>query len=376
MIWSEREKTFLTGLIIMGQRTAHESLRGEDRLVHTAAVLPRDEKNVKLRVFVIVAVFLVLSFSPVPVIAQKIRAASGGLSVIHSLLWVAYDQKVLKKYGMDMEYIAIENGTVGMQTLVANESQFLFSTGSLAVNANLRGADITIVAGGINFIPDKLIVRPEIKTAEDFKGKRIAISRFGSSSEVNLRIALEKLAVKADQVQIIQLGGVSTRQAALLSGQVHATVLSDPQATSAIQSGMSLKVDLSDKKWGLPRYCHNCFMTTRRFLETHRGQSVNFIKAMIEGLYMMKRDKNLAVRLIKQYLRLDDESASIGYEFYIAQHGEGILSLPEPRGLEFVITEVAKQNPKAAGATPDSLRLLDPTILDEIRNSGFIERVK
>jgi NitT/TauT family transport system substrate-binding protein len=326
-----------------------------------------------------VAAFAVLLFIvtiSAPARAQKIRAASGGLSVIHSLLWVAYDQKLLKKTGMDMEYIAIENGTVGMQTLVANESQFLFSTGSLAVNANLRGADITIVAGGINFIPDKLIVRPEIKTAEDFKGKRIAISRFGSSSEVNLRIALEKIGVKADQVQIMQLGGVSTRQAALLSGQVQATVLSDPQATSAVKAGMNLMVDLSEKKWGLPRYCHNCFMTTRRFLETHPEQSVSFIKAIIEALYIMKRDKNLAVRLIKKYLRLDDESASIGYDFYIAQHGEGVLSLPERRGLEFVIAEVAKQNAKAATATPDSLRLLDPTILDEIKKSGFVERVK
>ena len=61
------------------------------------------------------------------------------------------------------------------------------------------------------------------------------------------------------------------------------------------------------------------------------------------------------MRLIKKYLRLDDESASIGYDFYIAKHGEGVLSLPERSGLEFVITEVAKTNPKAAGATPESL---------------------
>jgi hypothetical protein len=117
-------------------------------------------------------------------------------------------------------------------------------------------------------------------------------------------------------------------------------------------------------------------MTTRKFLETHHGQAVSFIKAVIEGLYIMKRDKNLALRLIKKYLRLDDESASIGYDFYIAQHGEGVMSLPEPRGLEFVIAEVAKQNAKAAAATPESLRLLDSTILDEIKKSGFIEKVK
>jgi hypothetical protein len=90
----------------------------------------------------------------------------------------------------------------------------------------------------------------------------------------------------------------------------------------------------------------------------------------------MKRDKALAVRLIKKYLRLDDESASIGYDFYIAKHGDGVLDLPERSGLEFVIAEVAKANPKAAGATPESLKLLEPSILGEIKWSGFLERLK
>jgi ABC-type nitrate/sulfonate/bicarbonate transport system substrate-binding protein len=311
-----------------------------------------------------------------PARAQKIRAASGGLSVIHSLLWAPYEEKLMKKYGADLEYIAIESGTVGMQTLVANQSQFLFSTGSLAVNADLVGADVTIVAGGLNFIPDKLIARPEIKAPEDFKGKKIAISRFGSSSEVNLRICLEKLGVKPELTQIIQVGGVSTRQTALLAGQVDATILSDPQATAATKNGMKLMVDLSDSKWGFPRYCHNCLMAKRSYLESHREQATNFLKAVVEGLYLMKRDKPLAVRLIKKYLRFDDESASIGYDFYITKHGEGLLSLPERRGLEFVIAEVAKTNPKAAGATPESLKLVEPSILEEIKKSGFIERVR
>ena len=319
--------------------------------------------------------FICLGIVP-PVHAATVRAASGGLSIIHSLLWAAYDQKLMKKYGVDMEYIAIESGTVGMQTLVANQSQFLFSTGSLAVNANLVGADISIVAGGLNFIPDKLIARPEIKTPDDFKGKKIAISRFGSSSDVNLRICLEKLGVKPELTQIIQVGGVSTRQTALLAGQIDATILSDPQATAATKNGMKLMVDLSDSKWGFPRYCHNCFMAKRSYLESNREQATNLIKAVIEGLYLMKRDKALAMRLIKKYLRFDDESASIGYDFYIAKHGEGVLSLPERRGLEFVIAEVAKTNPKAAGATPESLKLLEPSILDEIKKSGFVERVR
>ena len=186
-----------------------------------------------VRTLTIVAMLTVALAGMSPAHAQRIRAASGGLSIIHSLLWVTYEQKLLKKYGLDLEYIAIENGTVGMQALLANEAQVLFSTSSLAVNANLRGADVTVVAGGLNFIPDKLIVRPEINKPEDLIGKRLAISRFGSSSETSAKLTLEKVGVKPESVSLIQLGGVSTRQVALMAGQVQATILSDPQATAA-----------------------------------------------------------------------------------------------------------------------------------------------
>ena len=161
-----------------------------------------------------------------------------------------------------------------------------------------------------------------------------------------------------------------------MAGQVQATILSDPQATAATNAGMKLWVDLSDTKWGLPRICFNCFMAKRSFLDTHREAATNFLKAVIEGLYMLKRDKPLGVRLIKKYLRLNDEAASIGYDFYIAKHGEGMLSLPERKGMEFVISEVARTNPAATKATPESLRLVEPSFLDEIKKSGFVERLK
>jgi hypothetical protein len=117
-------------------------------------------------------------------------------------------------------------------------------------------------------------------------------------------------------------------------------------------------------------------MAKRRHLDAHREQAVNFLKAAIEGLCVMKRDNAVAVRLIKKYLRLEDKNASIGYDFDIAKHGEGVLSLPERRGLEFVIAEVAKTDNKAAGATPESLKLAEPTFLDEIKRSGFMDRLK
>jgi ABC-type nitrate/sulfonate/bicarbonate transport system substrate-binding protein len=139
---------------------------------------------------------------------QRLRAANGGFgTAINAILPGAYHAKIFQKYGLEAEYIALESGTIGMQTLLANEVQVLFTTGALAVTANLQGGDSVIIAGGINFFPFKLVVRPEIKTAADLHGKKLAISRFGSASDYAAQLAVEKLGGDPKQVTMLQLGG-------------------------------------------------------------------------------------------------------------------------------------------------------------------------
>jgi hypothetical protein len=66
----------------------------------------------------------------------------------------------------------------------------------------------------------------------------------------------------------------------------------------------------------------------------------------------------------------------VGIDYYLTKHGEGMLTLPDRKGLEFVIADTAKTNAKAKGQTPESLRVLDGSVLDEIRKNGFLEKVK
>ncbi|TAJ78991.1 ABC transporter substrate-binding protein [bacterium] len=308
--------------------------------------------------------------------ADKIRAASGGFgTAINAIVPGAYHQGVFKKYGLDVEYIALDSGTLGMQTLLANEIQVLFTTGALPVSANLQGGDVTIIAGGINFFPFKFIVRPEIKRPEDLRGKSVAISRFGSASDFAAVAALEKLGVNPKQATLLQLGGNPSRLAGLSGGSVQATVFSEPYATMAVKKfGMREVLDLADS--GIP-FPQNCFMVRRSYLEQNRAKVINFMKGVIEGLYVLKKEKGAAIQVIKRYLRIDeDEMAAIGYDYYLVKHGDDILTLPDRKGLEMVIAQVAKTTPKAQGQTPESLKLLEPSILEEIKKSGFVERVK
>ncbi|HVO92255.1 MAG TPA: hypothetical protein VMT22_05410, partial [Terriglobales bacterium] len=84
-------------------------------------------------------------------------------TAIHAVLWAAYEEKLFKKYGLDVEYLALNSGRLGMQMLLSDEIGVLFSTGVTVVTTNLQKGDLAIIAGGLNFFPTKLVVRPEIK---------------------------------------------------------------------------------------------------------------------------------------------------------------------------------------------------------------------
>jgi ABC-type nitrate/sulfonate/bicarbonate transport system substrate-binding protein len=302
------------------------------------------------------------------------RAASGGFTTaIHAVLWCAYEQKLFRKYGLNVEYLALNSGRLGMQMLLSDDVQFLFSTGVTVVTTNLQSGNLAIIAGGLNFFPNKLIVRPEIKRPADLKGKILAVGGFGAANHTALLLSLEKLGVNPKEVTIIQIAGGASQMGALVKGVISGLMFNEPQASIAVKKfGMQSLIDMSEIKIPFPQ---NSFIVKRNYLEANRDKGISFMKAVVESIYLLKKDRPLAIRLIKKYIRVNDEEAAIGYDYYLAKHAEGILDLPDRRGLQFVIDDTAKTNPKATGQTPESLRLMEPSVLDEIKKSGFVERI-
>ena len=59
-------------------------------------------------------------------------------------------------------------------------------TGGAVVNANLAGGDLVIIASSLNVFTFVVMAKPEIRSVEDLKGKKIGISRFGSATDFGL----------------------------------------------------------------------------------------------------------------------------------------------------------------------------------------------
>src|SRR6185503_3963454 len=158
-----------------------------------------------MKTIVAIAIALLLG-STLVLAADKVRVSGGGITPLHSIIWVANHEGLFRKYGLEVEYLTMNSGTLGVQTLLSNESQFLFSTGALAITANVQGADIAMITGGFNLFAFKVVSRPEIKSVQDLKGKRISISQFGSATDFAVQASLEKFALDPKQVTVIQLG--------------------------------------------------------------------------------------------------------------------------------------------------------------------------
>jgi len=320
---------------------------------------------------IVIGLLLSSTISPA---ADKIRVSGGGMTPLHSIIWVANQEGLFKKHGLDVEYLTMNSGTLGVQTLLSNESQFLFSTGALAITANVQGADIAMITGGFNLFAFKVVSRSEIRSMQELRGKKISISQFGSATDFAVQATLDRFGVDPKQVTVLQLGASSNRLSALTNGSAEASLFTEPFATTAIMKyKMNLLLDMADAGMSYPQ---SCLMIKRSYLEANRDKATNFVKALVEGMFLAQRDRASTIQTIKKYIRADDEVYGIGYDYFLGKHAEGLLSMPDRKGLEFVIAQLAKTNPKAKGQTVESLRLLEPSILDEIRKSGFIDKAR
>lgn len=231
-----------------------------------------------------------------------------------------------------------------------------------------------MITGGFNLFAFKVVGRPEIKSVQDLRGKKVSISQFGSATDFAVQATLDRSGVDHKQVTVLQLGGSTNRLTALLNGSTEASLFTEPYASMAIRKHkMNLLLDMAEAGMAYPQ---SCLMIKRSYLDANREKATNFVKAIVEGMYIAKRNKEATIQAIKKYIRADDEVYGIGYEYFLGKHAEGLVVMPDRKGVELVIGQVAKSNPKAKGQTVESLRVLDSSILDELKRSGFVDKVR
>src|SRR5215831_8882255 len=311
--------------------------------------------------------FLVSILSPVH--AAPIRIASAGLSGEFLPLWVAQDRRLFKKYGLDTEVITIQGGPLAVQTLLSGSVQFHAGGTSSIVDAKMRGADTATLAVFIDSLPYTLIATQAIKSAAQLKGKKFAVSRLGSVSDLSLRIALRNMGINPEkEAVILGIGDQTARFSALRSGSVDATVISPPLTVTARKLGFNLITSFQDA--GIT-WAYNSIDTTSDYARQNRDTVLNFLKAFIEGNAFIRKNKEQSLAVLAHWMRLDDREALEETYDYL------LKILPKKpyashKGIQAELDAISPRNPRAKQYKPQDFT--DMSFLREIDQSGFIDR--
>jgi NitT/TauT family transport system substrate-binding protein len=301
-----------------------------------------------------------------------VKIGYGSLTDNNLGLWVAKEAGLFEQQGLDVtDFPLIEGGTLSIQALIGGDIQFVLAGTSGIIVADLGGADLVRVAGASNKFEFALLAVPEIRTGAELRGKRVGISRFGSSSDFAARTALQYLGLDPERdVTILQIGGTAARVGAMQSGSIEAAPEIAPALLTAKKLGFNMLLDLA--QIGVP-YQVGPISTTRALINESPETVRRVVRGYLAGIHRMKTDKAFAMSVSSRYMQVDDpEVLAESWEHF------ALGSIPEvpyitDDGIQPVLTELAQTNPAAAAATPS--QFYDNRFLKEAEESGFVNRL-
>ena len=320
----------------------------------------------------VLGLLIVLLFSSSASLAlDKIRIGLSSVSALHGAVWVAQEKGLFRKHGIEPEVIVVGGASAGgVSALIAGDVQFLSGAGEAVINANLRGADVIMVASVLNKGVQRLIAHAQFSAPADLKGKKIGITRFGTASHLVLQMMMRKWGMGPGDIQVIQVGSSPAMLASMEKGGIDAAVLTMPSIFVAEERGYRVLADLADMDI---YYLNTMLDTTRWYLRTQRDQATRFIKGFVEGLAFFKKNKQESVEVLRKKLRTDpgrEKYLELSYDL-LANKFYDQVPYPSVRGVETVLEFIAKDNPKARVADPRTF--IDGSIVKEIEASGFVE---
>ena len=289
-------------------------------------------------------------------------------------LWIAKENHLYEKYGLDAKVIHIPSGNTAISALITGEIDVISGSGAASIVAAERGLPITIV-GSFGSTIYKLVANPGIQSIRDLKGKTVGTSRPGSSTDFALRRTLSKLGLVPDKdVKILPTGIAEAEKRILLMLQdrMDATLASPESIYSAeVQGGVKMGILADLEELGVYNTVGD-LSTRRELLKTGRDRLQAFFKACSEAIWVGKKNKENSIKVISKYMKVyDPKRLDLIYEASLARMPAKPYPREEAIRLELENMAVTDRRFK----DKKSSEFIDNSILMELESQEFFDRL-
>ncbi|MGZ8496174.1 MAG: ABC transporter substrate-binding protein [Candidatus Binatia bacterium] len=290
--------------------------------------------------------------APVRIIYSALTASNGPV-------WVAADQGLFEKYGLDVQ-IVHGRGASPIQALAGGTVELGHFAGASVISANLGGGDLVFVAAQTNYVVLSIWTRKDspIKTLTDLAGRSIGVSAPGSATHTTTRAALRKAGIADKDMKFVHHGALPEIFVSLDKGLVDAGVASAPRPA------FRELVDLATQRIS---FLQGAIIVNRSYLQRERPVLLNFLRGFVEAMKLVREKPEVVTASLMKHLRIPQEIARGAYRSF-ANVWEEVPSV-RAESVQAILDFLPKEQVKEI--TPD--KYIDNSLIRELETSGFVK---
>lgn len=247
----------------------------------------------------------------------KLTVGYSPISAATLPFFIALEERLFAKHGLEVVPVFFGGSPLINAAIMAGEFPIGLTGGAGIISSQLAGSDLTVIGSYLQVLTIDGMAKPEIKSINELKGKKVAVSRIGASTYFAGLSMLDSRGMKPTDVAFIQAGGVGESYAALASGAVDAAMIGYPFSLKAKQAGFQILFRPPDTEYGL--YPNATVAARESWLKEPRNRkiAVSFLRAMNEGLHLSRTDAVASKKALRRYTRVQDEATLQGtFEFF------------------------------------------------------------
>ena len=307
---------------------------------------------------------------PIPsVYPQILIMGYSGAGITTDLQRVIEKEKLWDKYGLNVKAVYFNSGSVMTQAMAGGNINLSDSDVPAMLGLAVSGiTDLKTISVIINRLEHIFVTRKDIAKPEDLKGKRVAVSRIGSASDIVTRMVIRQWKVDPEkEIIILQAGNTPTRMTALIAGRIDAALISPDNLHNVLATGCCrILADLSELPFDYARFGGT---VPTSMIKTQRDTVRRYLQAIIEGIYVFKARPQIVYSVFAEQGIKDPAVAKDLHKRLAISLRE--YPIPEPVGIQNALDSIS--HPNARNVKPADV--VDTSILEEIKKSGFIDKL-
>lgn len=281
----------------------------------------------------------------------------------------AADKKgFFEKENIKAEVTVTRVPTTGLQGVTSGSLDIFASSTDPAIRAIEEGANLSMVGGYLSGAPFTLMVQSTIQKLSDLKGKKIALSTPGAVDTLLWKILLKQqgAGLKWEDFDWINVGGTPERYAALKSGAVAGTLISQPDDFRAMKEGFKKLMTTTEL---VKEYQTGVIVVHKDWAKANQDLLVRFLRAHLNTTRWLNDPKNKeeVVQFLVTEFKAAEDDARQTYDLYFVQSKPPMIP-PESdvniKGMEVVIEAMAEVGEFKGRATPTPQKYLDFSYLE------------